>query len=53
VNHEASPKMSVIISMYNRGPYLRATLDSLVLQRIDPFDFGVVVTDDGSTDDSR
>ncbi|NEP11908.1 MAG: glycosyltransferase [Symploca sp. SIO2C1] len=44
--------ISVIIPTYNRSQYLEYTLNSLVSQTLDKFNFEVVVIDDGSTDDT-
>jgi validoxylamine A glucosyltransferase len=46
------PQVSVVVPTYNRAPLLRKTLASLVQQR-NPPPFEVVVTDDGSADDSE
>ncbi|GAA1767219.1 glycosyltransferase [Luedemannella helvata] len=43
-------KISVVIPTFDRREMLRATLESLVAQRIAPGDFEVIVVDDGSTD---
>jgi len=44
-------KISVVISNYNYGRYLQATLDSVWAQT--NTDYEVILVDDGSTDDSR
>jgi glycosyltransferase involved in cell wall biosynthesis len=50
VQHD--PKVSVVIPVYNGGPYLETCLDSLVSQDLDASEFEVVTVDDGSTDGS-
>ncbi len=45
-----SPRVSIIIPIFNVGPFLRACLDSLLAQTRQDF-IGILV-DDGSTDDS-
>jgi glycosyltransferase involved in cell wall biosynthesis len=44
------PKVSVVMPVYNAGPYLREALDSLLAQTCGGFDIWAI--DDGSTDDS-
>lgn len=44
-------KVSICIASRNHAPLLRKTLDSIFCQRPD-FPFEVIVTDDGSTDDT-
>ena len=45
--------VSVIVPTYTRRELLEYTLDSLLRQNISPDDFEVIVSDDGSTDDTR
>lgn len=45
-----SPKFSIIIPLYNKAPYIRKALDSIVSQT--DKDWELIVVDDGSTDDS-
>jgi len=46
-------KISVIIPTYNRAEILKLCLESLVLQDFDKYDFEVIVSDDGSTDNTE
>lgn len=45
----ATPKVSVIIPIYNTAPYLRACLDSICQQTLR--DIEILLVDDGSTDE--
>ncbi|MCD7801514.1 MAG: glycosyltransferase [Clostridiales bacterium] len=47
----SSPKVSVIMPVYNTEKYLRESLDSLLAQTFS--DFEIICVDDGSTDSSR
>ena len=44
-----NPKISIIIPLYNKGPYISDTLNSVFFQTIQ--DFEIIVVNDGSTDD--
>jgi glycosyltransferase involved in cell wall biosynthesis len=44
------PKISVVMSVYNAGAYLREAVDSVLAQTFEDFEF--IIIDDGSTDDS-
>ena len=46
----STPKVSVIIPVYNTQPWLRECLDSVLCQTLG--DFEVICVDDGSTDQS-
>ena len=46
----SSPKISVLVPMYNRKHYIANCLDSVLIQSFQ--DFEIVVRDDGSTDGS-
>jgi glycosyltransferase involved in cell wall biosynthesis len=46
------PKISIIIPTYNACALLRESLLSLVLQRMAPAEFEVIVADDGSSDET-
>lgn len=44
-------KISVIIPVYNKAPFLERCLDSVMNQTVTPYE--VILIDDGSTDESR
>lgn len=44
-------KISIIIPVYNKAPFLERCLDSVVNQTVKPYE--VILIDDGSTDDGR
>lgn len=43
-------KVSVIVPLYNKAPYLKRCIDSILTQTFE--DFELIIVDDGSTDDS-
>jgi glycosyltransferase involved in cell wall biosynthesis len=47
------PRASVIIPTYNRADMLRATLEALAAQTLPIGEYEVIVSDDGSSDDTR
>ncbi len=53
VSRSASPFISVVIPTWNRSGLLKTCLASLVAQTYPPDHFEVVVSDDGSTDDTQ
>src|SRR5215213_9039611 len=46
------PRVSLIVPVYNAGPYLRECLESIAAQDLPAGDLEVVLVDDGSTDGS-
>ena len=48
INHR--PKVSVLISTYNKEKFINKTLDSVLKQSMDMRDFELIVVDDCSTD---
>lgn len=44
-----TPRVSVIVPLYNKGPYIRRCMDSILRQTF--ADFELLVVNDGSTDD--
>jgi glycosyltransferase involved in cell wall biosynthesis len=44
------PRISVIVSVYNAAPYLRASVESILSQTLE--DWELIIVDDGSTDES-
>lgn len=48
--NEAGPILSVVVVTYNSGKYLRDNLNSILAQTIDPSRLEVIITDDGSED---
>jgi glycosyltransferase involved in cell wall biosynthesis len=45
-----APKISVVVPIYNAGPHIAQTLDSVLKQSLS--DWELIAVDDGSTDDS-
>ena len=45
----ATPKISVVVPLYNKQPYIQRALNSILAQTME--DYEVIVVDDGSTDD--
>lgn len=45
-----SPRIAVVVTSFNKGPYIELALSSLAAQVVRPAE--IVVVDDGSTDDS-
>lgn len=45
------PQISIIVPVYNMGPYLRKCLDSIVLQKLKKLE--IICINDGSTDNSK
>jgi glycosyltransferase involved in cell wall biosynthesis len=44
-------KVTIIITSYNKGPFLRAAIESALNQKYK--DFGILIIDDGSIDESK
>ena len=49
-NTSRQPKLSVIIPLYNKAPYVKKALESVFAQTYT--DFELIIVDDGSSDDS-
>lgn len=50
VEHTAPPRVSVLMTIYNAEPYLRAAVDSLIAQTFP--DWELIAVENGSTDES-
>jgi glycosyltransferase involved in cell wall biosynthesis len=50
---QRAPRISVVVPTYNRSELLRRTLTELTRQSVAPDEFEVIVSDDGSTDDTE
>ncbi len=50
MNPTETPRISVVLSVYNGARYLRAAIDSILAQTFE--DFELIVIDDGSTDET-
>lgn len=48
----ATPKLSIIVPIYNVEPYLRKCVESLLTQDLNPEEYEIILVDDGSTDGS-
>ena len=48
----SAPKVSVVVPLYNAGPYAQPCLDSLLGQTLPPGELEILLVDDGSTDDT-
>jgi glycosyltransferase involved in cell wall biosynthesis len=46
------PLVSVVIPIYNRGPKVRSTIDSVLAQTLPSDQYELILIDDGSTDDT-
>lgn len=46
----ATPKLSIIVPIYNVEPYLRKCVESLLTQDLNPAEYEIILVDDGSTD---
>jgi cellulose synthase/poly-beta-1,6-N-acetylglucosamine synthase-like glycosyltransferase len=52
VDHGFEPTVTVVVPMFNEGPAIRATLESLLALRYPVGKLDIIVVDDCSTDDS-
>ena len=48
----STPRLSIIIPVYNAMPYFGECLDSVLSQDIDPYQYELILVDDASTDGS-
>jgi len=51
MTQEKGPEFSVVITAYNKGVFIRQTVESVLKQTLQ--DFEMIIIDDGSTDDTR
>jgi len=53
ISSTVSPRISVVVTTYNRAPLLKRTLLSLAEQSLQDQDYEIIIIDDGSTDSTR
>ena len=51
VGHEANPLISVIMAAHNRSRFIRAAIESVLVQGYTPLE--IIIVDDGSIDDTQ
>ncbi|NRO18923.1 glycosyltransferase family 2 protein [Lactobacillus helveticus] len=52
MENQVSPKLSIVIPIYNVEKYVKACLTSILANRSSSFDIEIILVDDGSTDHS-